>query len=261
MDFSSPAPSPKRPENKEAQVTVSNLPEPSAAQPAAGAESNEKTPPHHPQEEKEETSGNSHSDSQSEDYWRRWNSTSWWHGWNWGNGHEEHVDETPTKADETPSKPATSPNPHDAPCHEATDETPREETKAEETQVTEAIVPSSPKHSTRTDTVSRSIPPPVTSHGASIRVEQVTARAKTQSMQVARNDDRNAMLALYRMSMDGAPLNREDRMARQTLENQLALPPDLYNLLVFGADDTGPSPSAVTATCALPPSQPSIHPP
>ena len=64
------------------------------------------------------------------------------------------------------------------------------------------------------------------------------------------------MINLQRLAITGAPLTREDRMARQVLANRLSLSPELYNLLVFGevsGDTETPALEPGTATCALPP--------
>ena len=42
---------------------------------------------------------------------------------------------------------------------------------------------------------------------------------------------------LHQMAMAGAPLTREDRLARQVIDNALSPGPEIYNFLVFGDVD------------------------
>ena len=46
------------------------------------------------------------------------------------------------------------------------------------------------------------------------------------------------MLALRKMALRGHPINRRDRLARQTMAYRLSLTPWLYNFLVFGGAKT-----------------------
>ena len=60
-------------------------------------------------------------------------------------------------------------------------------------------------------------------------------------------DEFAKMLTLQQLAMRGAPLSREDRVARQVIANQLHLSPQMYNYLVFGESDTADAePGAIT---------------
>ena len=60
-------------------------------------------------------------------------------------------------------------------------------------------------------------------------------------------DEYAKMAALQQLAMRGAPLSREDRVARQIIANQLQLSPGMYNFLVFGESDTAEvEPTAIT---------------
>ena len=77
-------------------------------------------------------------------------------------------------------------------------------------------------------------------------------------MEVSRPDDSAAMMALRRLALPGPPLTREDRISRQDLADRLALPPELYNLLVFGesGDTAAASIADIPPICARPPALP-----
>ena len=197
----------------------------------------------------------SHSSNDTEsDYTNDWwNEGGWWHD-NWTSSHwNAPIDESRNVwsshefwADvplETPRRDLNPPSPKSTQVTDTPKTVPNE-------QLPQSLVTESQVTEVETLPVSPVEDPPTSS---SIRVEQVTVSTRTQSIEVTRpNDDARTMLNLQRLAMTGAPLTREDRMARQTLANRLSLSPELYNLLVFGemSDDTEPT---GTATCALPP--------
>ena len=55
------------------------------------------------------------------------------------------------------------------------------------------------------------------------------------------------LMTLQKLAITGAPLTREDRLARQVIANRLQLPPNVYNFLVFGEQDTASPIRALTA--------------
>ena len=205
---------------------------------------------------KEGERSHSSADTESE-YSNDWREGSWWHGdwypqdwsqasqwkpndWNVTESRADVPLETPRpKRDETAPPSFVTDSPDNSPAQQPP------QSSVAESQIAEAdFTPTSPF----TD-------PPGNS---SIRVEQVTVSTRTQSIEVARpsEDTGRTMLGLQRLAITGPPLTREDRLARQTLANRLALSPELYNLLVFGevAQDTEtPALVSGTATCALPP--------
>ena len=99
------------------------------------------------------------------------------------------------------------------------------------------------------------------SQNAPFRVGKVTVQTKTLSLEVTRSTD-GVMLKLQKLETKCQPLTHEDRLVRKTMANQMPLPPELYNLLVFGeSDGVAPEGTALfalgsgTATCDLPPAE------
>ena len=212
------------------------------------------TPPITVTEEKPAEQENSQSSDVTEadydnEWWDRgWNHHDWSYGHGWGDNdwHRASTEDWVANwADEPP-------------------ETPRLPDKTASPQI------SSPVAAEVAPAVTTISPPtapdgyPDTVVNSPFRAEQVTVQTRTQSVEVTRPNETQTMMALHRLAFTGAPLTREDRIARQSLANQLTLSPELYNLLVFGEEEEGSHPAAVTdapPTCAAPPGTESLPPP
>ena len=228
-------------------------------------------------EVKNEQSEHSHSgssqDTESDYYGGWWN--KYWHDNNWSSHHWDyghgggwserdncHRCDTDPKPDNDTREPGQSNSTAQAepdtadnfPSHEkvwadANPETPRPH----------GSEPNSQSPNQTSNTLGTSVTDPV-----SYRVEQVTVHTKTQSVEVRPSEGTaavavsNDMIRLQRLAITGAPLTREDRLARQSLASHLSLSPELYNLLVFGeTEDTDQLalPDEVIGPRALPSSQ------
>ena len=191
---------------------------------------------------KKEDSHSSH-DTES-DYDNGWyDKAGWWH-WDWSQPAERHEDEWADAPIDTPRPKPRTPRMTDP----IPDQSPNNDTEQPpETPARQTIIP---------DTEPRLASPVTDASGTAFRMEQVTQVTRTQSYtEISRPlDDTQAMIRLQRMALTGAPITREDRLARQTLANRLTLAPEIYNMLVFGeTDDTDAQAINDTATCALPP--------
>ena len=201
----------------------------------------------------------SHSSAVTEsDYDNEWseNGGGWWHC-DWYSSHWNQQEWSPPEWTHEPSwadAPIETPRPtSDAPpiTEPSPDSSPHTDTeKLPETIIQQPIV---------TNPETRPVSP-VTDAPTStaIRMEQVTQVTRTQSVtEISRPpDETQTMIRLQRLALTGAPVTREDRLARQVLANRLHLAPEIYNMLVFGETEDTESPALNdTATCALPPAQ------
>ena len=107
-----------------------------------------------------------------------------------------------------------------------------------------------------------STPPPVYICPA-VKVTETTQTVRTRSLEPLdttadhREDSSSpasfdGLLQLQLMAISGAPLTREDRLARQVIANRLSLPPDVYNYLVFGEQIPATAAPAITDTAGSP---------
>ena len=218
-----------------------------------------KTPPIPVTVETSQKKEDSHSSAGTEsDYDNEWseNGGGWWHC-DWYSSHWNQQEWSPPEWTHEPSwadAPIETPRPtSDAPpiTEPSPDSSPHTDTeKLPETIIQQPIV---------TNPETRPVSP-VTDAPTStaIRMEQVTQVTRTQSVtEISRPpDETQTMIRLQRLALTGAPVTREDRLARQVLANRLHLAPEIYNMLVFGETEDTESPALNdTATCALPPAQ------
>ena len=228
-----PIPAPPRPD-----PTPTASPAPNSAPSTV-----EPKPPIPVMEVKKEESEHSHSSQGTEsdyngDWWNEWSV----HGWNdWSHNDSQDTRYQPNDAEPSMTPPQSGPNfpSHETSWADANPETPRP-------NVTETPVLSLAQSNSQSPAPTAYASGTTTTDPMSYRLEQVTVHTKTQSVEVRPNDgtaltSTNDMLRLQRLAITGAPLTREDRLARQTLASRLSLSPELYNLLVFGeSEDTDP---------------------